>query len=169
LVVAVSCPLARLHTANQTRKRLQPGSVGAKTSNKASGLSGPSSGWPEPGSLARPSRAGVSNTPLMAEEERALTTDEEERELPATSNSAPTSQSKAARCQLPPVVHLPSFSEAVRDGLLLLAGCLSASTSSPESSCRRGIGRSNRRLDDFDCCRHPSSERNRGEELEVQV
>jgi hypothetical protein len=57
--------LARLQTPNQTRKRLQPGSVGAKTSNKASGLSGPSSGWPEPGSLARPSRAGISNTPYI--------------------------------------------------------------------------------------------------------
>jgi hypothetical protein len=55
--------LARLHTPNQIRKRLQPGLVGAKTSNKASGLSGPSSGWLEPGSLARPSRAGISNTP----------------------------------------------------------------------------------------------------------
>jgi hypothetical protein len=66
LVVAVSWPWARLHTPNQTRKRLQPGSNHTKTSNKATGRSGPSSGWPEPGSLARPSRAGISNTPLDA-------------------------------------------------------------------------------------------------------
>jgi hypothetical protein len=66
LVVAVSCPWARLHTPNQTRKRLQPGSNHTNTSNKATGRSRPSSGWPEPGSLARPSRAGISNTPKEA-------------------------------------------------------------------------------------------------------